>query len=276
MSLETKRREFTRLFEGEDVSLQNLKDYFTKYPEVMRHPRGSPEFLRERAELNHIPFAKHISKNIGRYRSILDNGVSLQREINALEQQASATEHLTHNNEERREYNGRWFTLPTPFRHMKSLINPKNTKDNYSFIWSILASIHQESILRDRTRVYKYVKFWDMYDWSMFSTGDVLDNLQEFERVNNIAVFIVAPEEGVLENGVYNVHYRPSIRLKEANHIVYLAHFRGDRYTAVVNYRAFFNLKDEKLKPYICLKCGKKHKSMESFHEHYDEVCRHN
>ena len=86
----------------------------------------------------------------------------------------------------------KWFKLDSPFYDMKCLINPKN-KDNYCFMWAVLAALHHEDIPRDRTHTSKYVKFWDQYYWSMFNEDEAVEidvrTLSKFEEANNTFPF---------------------------------------------------------------------------------------
>ena len=69
----------------------------------------------------------------------------------------------------------------------KAIINPKNTKDERCFAYSIIASIHNERISKNSHRISKHKPFIDNYDWTDIIFPSEQNDWDKFER-NNKAV----------------------------------------------------------------------------------------
>ena len=286
MSLETKRREYAEYLDYAGVTHERLKDYFSTHARALSLDRESDEFKTLKNHLKTLDPNRTISREINYYYDIYSRLETLKRELKVV-------------------YNYRYgfFDLQPPFRRMLSLVNPINY-DNYNFQWSILAAIHHKDLKRglNRRNISNYRQFLDKYDFSMVGDGWVNPTnkhvLSEFEHANNIALFIIStfavtnkkrifsPDNFAFKDISIIITYQPTIEIKDAKNVVYLAHFADDsleyqRYVAIVSYRGLFSkvftygIHNITI-PYMCLRCKKEYESMELLHKHYDEVCRHN
>ena len=75
----------------------------------------------------------------------------------------------------------------------KATLNPKNTKDDLCFAYSIVAALHHEEIGKNPNRITKLAPFIDRYNWSDISFSTEQKDWKIFERSNkDIALNILS------------------------------------------------------------------------------------
>ena len=78
----------------------------------------------------------------------------------------------------------------------KAIINPKNTKDERCFAYSIIASIHNERISKNSHRISKHKPFIDNYDWTDIIFPSEQKDWDKFERNNkDVSLNILSAHE---------------------------------------------------------------------------------
>ena len=131
-----------------------------------------------------------------------------------------------------------------------------------------------------------YRHLLDSFDFSMIRTWyhTFVDyfRIKQFEKVNNIAVFLFKPyfpeSTKAYSRPFYtpDLVYRPSIKLSQAKDIVYLAVFKDGmyaHYAVIMDLANFLYQHLPMLKEYaLCPKCMKWMKTKDEFIVHYD-VC---
>ena len=78
--------------------------------------------------------------------------------------------------------------LPDIIKNKKCCINPNNLKDNKCFLYSIIIGKHHKEIKNNPQRIYNLTKYEENYNTNMLTYPVSIDDIEEFEKKNNIPI----------------------------------------------------------------------------------------
>jgi hypothetical protein len=100
-----------------------------------------------------------------------------------------------------------YINLPKEIKLKHCCINVKN-KDNECFKWAVLSALHPVDHTSHPDRVSKYQEHCDKYDWTGIKYPTELNNIQLFERLNNISINVFGYDKANQTHPLYITKYR--------------------------------------------------------------------
>ena len=74
---------------------------------------------------------------------------------------------------------------PEQIANKKATINPKNTKRNCCFAYSIIVALNHQNIKNHPERIVNIIPFVEQYDWSGIDFPAGIKDLKKFEKHND-------------------------------------------------------------------------------------------
>ena len=74
---------------------------------------------------------------------------------------------------------------PEQIANKKATINPKNTKRNCCFAYSIIVALNHQNIKNHPERIVNIIPFAEQYDWSGIDFPAGIKDLKKFEKHND-------------------------------------------------------------------------------------------
>ena len=84
-----------------------------------------------------------------------------------------------------------YIPLPSWIASKKAVINPKNENDKECFKWAVTAALHYKEIKSHPEPMSNIVEYTNNYNWSRLEFPVAINNINEFEKNNNISVNVL-------------------------------------------------------------------------------------
>jgi hypothetical protein len=144
-----------------------------------------------------------------------------------------------------------YIDLPVGIKRKQCCINVKN-KDNECFKWAVLSALHPVDRTSHPDRVSKYQEHCDKYDWTGIKYPTELNNIQLFERLNNISINVF----GESNTNIYPL-YITKYRYERSIDLLLISNNTISHYCWIKNFNGLVSTQynNHNETKYFCKKC---------------------
>jgi len=164
-----------------------------------------------------------------------------------------------------------WLPLPKEIALKKACVNVQNN-DQKCFMWSILASLHQDIHVTNRFRVHQYTRYENELNFTGIEFPVKITDVTKFERNNNISIHVFGYKKGdILPLRISETH----IPDRHVN-LLYFSKDSVGHYVTIINLSRLISSQISRHRGragHICVYCLHKCSSIEVYEKHVS-VCR--